>query len=210
MPHHTFLIEYCGNVRHNCVNKNSEVSMANQNICNDLKEHKRRILAKLPFSIDDFIIRELKRTDIDIYANWPDYPIKYEMFNTSLKNRPISERDNRWECYHQDNKTISLIVDHKKEKVIGKFSLTRINWEKMHVENVGIRIHPNWCNKGYGTKLLKSISDWCFDNGIEKIKFDVLSTNNRAIKSYRNAGYKIIGEFKCGDAMFYWMESRIK
>jgi RimJ/RimL family protein N-acetyltransferase len=72
------------------------------------------------------------------------------------------------------------------------------------------KIFSNWCNKGYGTKLLKSISDWCFDNGIEKIKFDVLSTNNRAIKSYRNAGYKIIGEFKCGDAMFYWMESRFK
>jgi len=169
-------------------------------------ENKKIMLLNLPFKVDDFIIRELNRQDIDIYANWPDYPSPYEMFNTSLKNEPFAERDKRWRNYCENNNILSLVVEHEQEKVVGKFSLGEIDWVEKQVNNIGIRMHPHWCNKGYGTKLLISISKWCFRNGIVKIKFDVLSTNYRAIKSYKKAGYKIIDEFSDNNAIFYWME----
>lgn len=182
--------------------------MINKEKQNNSKEYKKTFLTSLPFKVDEFTVRELNRKDIDIYVNWPEYPYPYKMFNTSLKYKPLSERDNRWEDYCTNNNTISLVVEHKEEEVVGKFSLTKIDWKEMCVNNMGIRIHPQWCSKGYGTRLLKGISDWCFNNGIVKIKFDVLSTNQRAVKSYKNVGYKIIDEFECRNAIFYWMELR--
>lgn len=181
--------------------------MTKQEPYNSLEEYKKRILTSLPFNVDIFTIRELNRQDIDLYVSWPDYPPPYEMFNTSLKNKPLTERDKRWESYCQNNNTLSLVVEYK-EEMIGKFSLLEIDWKKMSVNNMSIRLHPQWCNNGNGTKILKGISNWCFDNGIVKIKFDVLSTNQRAVKSYKNIGYKIIDKFEHGNATFYWMELR--
>lgn len=169
-------------------------------------DKREEMIKTLPFEINGFIVRELNRKDIDIYANWPDYPYPYEMFNTSLKKKPINERDKKWNDYLNNNTSVSLVVDSKEETVVGKFSLFSIDWEEMSVNNVGIRLHPDWCNKGNGAKILRGISKWCFNNGIARIKFDVLSTNKRAIKSYKNAGYKIVDKFYQGKDMFYWME----
>jgi hypothetical protein len=62
--------------------------MTKQEPYNSLEEYKKRILTSLPFNVDIFTIRELNRQDIGLYVSWPDYPPPYEMFNTSLKNRP--------------------------------------------------------------------------------------------------------------------------
>lgn len=170
--------------------------------------NKNKMQLELPFEIEEFVIRELEREDIELYANWPDYPTPYEMFNTSLKNKPTSERKKRWEEYRSNNNVITLVVDHKESKTIAKFSFMEIDWEEKSVKNVGIRLHPHWCNMGNGTKLLKGITNWCFNNGIQHIQFDVLSTNQRAIKSYQNAGYCIVDDFKNENGIFYWMESK--
>ncbi len=131
------------------------------------------------------------------------------MFNTSLKTKPISERDRRWDNYSSSNKDLSLVIDYKDEKVIGKYSFG-INWSQMIVTNMGIRLHPGWVDKGVGSKLLKAISDWCFNNRIKSIKFDVLSTNQRAINAYKKVGYEIIDQFTLDNALFYWMELKNK
>lgn len=170
------------------------------------KENKTKLLKNLPFEVGCFGIRELEREDIDVYANWPDYPLEYSMFNTSLKEKPLSERDKRWGQYCNSDNSVSLTIDYKDERVIGRFSLVEIDWEKEKVNNMSIRLHPQWCNSGNGAVILKVISRWCFNNGIKTIKFDVLSTNKRAIKSYKNAGFEIIDEFKRNDSVFYWME----
>jgi len=171
-------------------------------------DYKKKLLNELPLKVDGFTVRELKREDLDLYADWPEYPQPYDMFNTSLKDKPLVERDRRWEQYHQSNNSINLVVDYQEEKVVGKFGFYEIDWKEMCVNNVGIRMHPHWCDKGNGTLILKAISNWFFNNGIVKIKFDVLSTNQRAVKSYKNVGYIIIDEFKGENATFYWMELR--
>ncbi len=170
---------------------------------------KEIFLARLPFTTDGFNIRELRREDLDLYALWPDYPPPYDMFNTSLKTKPISERDRRWDNYSSSNKGLSLVMDHEDKKMIGKYSFG-INWSEMIVTNMGIRLHPEWCDKGVGSKLLKAVSDWCFSNGIKSIKFDVLSTNQRAVNAYKKVGYKITDQFTLDNALFYWMELKKK
>src|SRR5690554_4413400 len=130
---------------------------------------KKCLSKKLPIFVDNFKIRELERNDIDLYASWPDYSPPYDIFNTSLKTKPFSERDWRWKKYCSSNESLSLVIDHEKDKVIGKFSLFNIDWEEKIINNMGIRLHPEWCNKGIGSKLLKVISEWCFNNGISKI-----------------------------------------
>jgi len=172
------------------------------------EENKSKIQLALPFKIEEYVIRELEREDFDRYVNWPDYPSPYKMFNTSLKNKPTSEREKRWEEYCANNNSITLAVDYKESKMIAKFSLIEIDWEEKCVKNMGIRLHPHWCNMGNGTKLLKSITNWCFNNGIIRIQFDVLSTNQRAIKSYQKSGYCIVDEIEKENIIFYLMESR--
>lgn len=175
----------------------------------NIKIDKRMMLRNLPFEIDEFVIRELEREDFEHHVNWPEYPSPHEMFNSSLRNKPNSARRIRWEKYCADDKIISLVVDHEDSKTIGKFSFVGIDWENHVVENMGIRLHPHWCDKGNGTKILKGITDWCFSNGIKRIQFDVLSTNLRAIKSYKKAGYTIFNEIQREGATFYMMESKV-
>ncbi|WP_202711089.1 GNAT family N-acetyltransferase [Sporosalibacterium faouarense] len=113
----------------------------------------------------------------------------------------------RFRVFRNNRNNISLVVYYNEDKVIAKFSTVYIDWEKKHITNMGIRLHPDYCNKGYGTQQLKDISNWYFNQGIIKIQFDVLNTNNCAIKCYKNAGYKITGEFYHENDKFLWMES---
>lgn len=168
---------------------------------------KSYIVSELPIKDGHYTIRSLERMDLDTYSEWPDYPVHYKRFNTSLKELPYSERDKRWRHYHRDHETIELIVDHAGVDCIAKFTLKNVNWKKSSIGNVGIRLHPDYCDKGHGSTLLSLIRDWCFRLGILRIQFDVLKSNERAIQCYLNSDFKIITQPKSSTSFFCWMES---
>ncbi len=169
-------------------------------------QNKEIFLAALPIAFDDCFFRAMNRDDLDLRANWPSYPEYYEMFNASFKDKPLLERDLKWRKIKENTGLICLALENNTEKLLGVFYLAEINWNSMTVGNMTIRIHPDWCNIGIGTKALTALSNWCMAKGLKRIRLDVLSTNQRAIKSYLKSGFCITGEFIQDDDLFYWME----
>ena len=168
---------------------------------------KEKMILALPIIIDNFLIRENKREDIDNYANWPMYEGYNSMFNSSVKGKTKYERDIRWNTYKKSMNAVSLVVDNNEEKTIGKFVLVDIDWEKKKVGNMSIRMHPYYCAKGIGTLLLNEILNYCFRLGLNEINLDVLGTNIGAIMSYEKCGFEVLEERIVSRDMFLFMRA---
>ncbi len=81
-----------------------------------------------------------------------------------------------------------FLIDNK---VIGYINLAEKDTEVF----VGIGVHPEFCNKGYGKEILReavSISAELYPHKI--LCLEVRSWNKRAIKCYQSAGFTIDGE----------------
>lgn len=154
--------------------------------------NKETLYSQLPLKINEFIIRKRTRKDIDLRCNWPSYPEPFKLFNSSLRNCSQVERDQRFSYYENSKNLIVLSVDHPKQKLMGIYSLNDIQWDKMVINNMGIRIHPEWCNFGYGSKKLTSITNWCFNNNFKRIRLDVAENNMRAINAYKKSKFKVV------------------
>jgi RimJ/RimL family protein N-acetyltransferase len=153
------------------------------------------LVRMLPMERKELIIRTWSRRDIDILASWPGYPFPYEVFNNNLGLLSPQERDEYFQVREDNPDRITLVVDHKSQPVIGYCGLVEIDWKHKMIGNMGYRIHPAWCGKGIGTRVMQCITEWCFGCGIQNIKFDVAASNLRAVRCYKKAGYIKTGEF---------------
>jgi len=87
------------------------------------------------------------------------------------------------------------IIDNVTNELLGNcgfFNLNHIN----QTAEAGIVIgNKNYLGKGYGTEALTLLLDYGFKAlNLHNIKLDVYSFNERAMKSYEKAGFKIIGK----------------
>jgi RimJ/RimL family protein N-acetyltransferase len=139
------------------------------------------------------VIRAWTRDDLDILAAWPKYPFPYEGFEFSFVSLKPAERDALFAERNEKPDTIYLIFDHADKPGIGYLSLTRINWAGGRVGNFGIRIHPEWVDRGIGTSVLRAICLMCLDFGITSIGVDVAASNSRAVHFYENVGFSTVG-----------------
>lgn len=171
---------------------------------------KNKIVMKLPISYENYTLREIKRSDFDLYAKWPKYPEPYESYNTVFEETSDEERDERFEKYSNQNESIMFSIDYMGKEMIGKFSFLAYDEENKSINNMSIRLHPDWCDAGHGTKLLSYISELAASADIESISFDVNSNNKRALKSYTKAGFSIAGEHELKEQLYYWMKKDIK
>lgn len=89
------------------------------------------------------------------------------------------------------------IEDMKTKKYIGGCGLENVNW-LARTAVVGIMIgDKNYWGKGYGTDAMKVLLKFIFENmNINKVKLNVFSFNERAIKSYKKCGFKVEGILK--------------
>jgi len=80
------------------------------------------------------------------------------------------------------------------EKYIGGCGLNSIDW-KNSVAVVGIFIgDKKYWGKGYGTDAMKVLIKFVFEQmNIHKVKLNVYSFNERAIRSYEKCGFKVEG-----------------
>lgn len=62
-----------------------------------------------------------------------------------------------------------------------------------HTASLGIAIRKNHRNKGLGTKMINTSVKWCRDSGITKLNLEVFSSNENAIRLYRNLGFVVEG-----------------
>lgn len=153
------------------------------------------MLASLPRRNGDLCIRALTRQDLDAVAAWPSYPAGYEPFNLRFAGMTVTQLDDLFRTRLADPARITLVADHEQQSCIGYLGLVEIDWPRCRIGNMGYRIHPDWCDRGIGTRVMRLAAGWCFACGIETLRLDVAGANDRAIRCYEKAGFQRAGEF---------------
>lgn len=156
---------------------------------------KESLLRSLPVCSGDLTLRGWTRDDVDLLAEWPSYPPAYEAFNMSVRGKPASERDAYYASRGTDPDKMILVLDRIAQRAIGYISLSGINWETREMQTMGVRIHPDWCDKQIGTHAMLLVGDWGLRAGLECLRLDVAGPNLRAIRCYEKAHFSIAGEF---------------
>jgi RimJ/RimL family protein N-acetyltransferase len=65
-----------------------------------------------------------------------------------------------------------------------------------HIGEIGISIHPNYWNKGFGTRLLKTAVRKAKEEGFLRLEIETLASNKAMIRIAEKAGFKIEGVMK--------------
>lgn len=151
---------------------------------------KAQVLRTMPWTLGFFTARNWTREDIDIRAEWPDYPVNYEAFNSTIRTQDADERACRFREWDADENQLNLSVDFAQEKNVGHFRLWEIDWDRMIVGGMGVRLHPHYCDRGYGTFLVRSITSRLSGLGFTAFSLDVSQGNPRAFSAYRKVGFR--------------------
>lgn len=79
-------------------------------------------------------------------------------------------------------------------QLLGGCGVNAVDWKNSHA-TLGIFIgEDEFLGKGYGTDAFKILIRFVFDEmNINKVKLDVYSFNERAVKSYEKCGFKVDG-----------------
>ena len=67
------------------------------------------MLDSLPTHVEDFTIRSRRRDDLDLTAEWPDYPADYGAFNASYAQMTVEQKDKLLCLYDSDEVSHGLI-----------------------------------------------------------------------------------------------------
>ncbi len=144
-------------------------------------------------------LREYRREDIQLaqaYIN--DYEVK-RLLNPGIPYPYTYEDEMKWfESNSASKDNYSFAIETLEEsKYIGGCGVNKIDW-KNSVAMVGIFIgDKNYWGKGYGTDAMKVLVSFIFDQlNIHKVKLQVFSFNQRAIRSYEKCGFKTEGTLR--------------
>ncbi|MEI6150381.1 MAG: GNAT family N-acetyltransferase [bacterium] len=171
-----------------------------------MKIEKNGLLQSLPLAAGDLRIRRWTRQDVDRRAAWPKYPKPYAAFNGTLHRLSPSERDEYFKIRDEDVDRITLAVEHITAATIGHVVLKDIDWARVIVGNMGVRVHPCWCDRGIGTTMLAAVVGWLADHGVTRIALDVAAANARALRCYGKVGFVQSKGFDRDGVPFVWME----
>ncbi len=167
---------------------------------------KDKLLSSLPLCESSLTLRPSCREDIDRCADWPPYPPPYSYFNSDLAFLSESARNASFAERNQDPTRVSITVDHDTQPVIGFVVLHDIDWSMGAIGNMGLRIHPLWCDKGIGTAVMNIIAINLTRIGAVRFRFDVQEENSRAIRCYEKVGFTRMERFDRYGIPFLWME----
>lgn len=80
-------------------------------------------------------------------------------------------------------------------KVVGQCSIGLVKRYQRyrHRAEVAFILLEQYCNIGIGGKMMEECLKWCHENYITQVELDVVSSNEKAIKMYKNFGFKITG-----------------
>jgi len=140
-------------------------------------------------------VRRCTRDDYRLLAAWPPYPPRYECFRFSFADLPPAERDRVFEERDRRDDRFQLAVDLRENVAVAYVNFQKVDWNAGTMENMGIRVHPSFCNRGIGTAMLIMIRDWWFEQGMKSLRLDVAGPNTRAQRCYEKVGFVRTGEF---------------
>jgi RimJ/RimL family protein N-acetyltransferase len=100
-----------------------------------------------------------------------------------------------WLLLHgDDSKTLWWTIEHcEDQRIIGALSLREIS--KPVSARLGIRIAPDYVDRGYGSEVLRAFMPYFFHTmGFHRMLLDVAATNTRAVHVYEKLGFRHCGK----------------
>jgi RimJ/RimL family protein N-acetyltransferase len=137
------------------------------------------------------LLRGLRREDMEHYRRWLDNPQATHFMESGW--RPANERDleDIYEQSTESNDTAAfVVVGRKSGKPVGCCGLYAIQWICRRADFRILIGEPSAWDKGLGSEAARLTVAYGFDKlNLETIYLGVNTENERAIKSYENAGF---------------------
>ena len=144
-------------------------------------------------------LREYKKEDIVPAQNYINNPEVKRLLNPGIPFPTTLADEEKWiESLSATKDVYSFAIETLEDnKYIGGCGINSIDW-KNSVAVVGIFIgDKQYWGKGYGTDSMKTLIKFIFEQmNVNKIRLNVFSFNERAIKSYKKCGFKIEGTLR--------------
>ena len=148
--------------------------------------------AGLPIREGRILLRPMFRQDVDTMAGWPYHLDPFYSRGAKLP-AGISGRDRWWRANNREPFSILLAAEDKNGRLIGRVSITRVD-ESAKEGVMGIRIHPEYENLGFGTDLLRAFMQyWFVHRDMDVLTFDANYLNKRAASCYQKVGVPTVG-----------------
>ena len=141
------------------------------------------------------VVRKAVPEDLPALAAWPDYPAPYREFSLSMDKARSTDGPCWWERIDWPDRCHYSVVDPEGAGIVGVLALVRIDWSVPAAGNMGVRIHPDFCDRGYGSETLGALLEAALDAGMRSIRLDVSPVNPRAIRCYHKCGMRKVDEF---------------
>ena len=138
-------------------------------------------------------------TDAGLFARWMRDSEFVRLMDTDPPRLMSIEKHKEWlekELLDEQrsDELFFMIQTLKGEKTIGLIGLDGIRW--VHGEawiGIGLGEREHW-GKGYGTDAMQVIQRYAFDElNLHRLSLTVFAYNQRAIRSYEKAGFKVEG-----------------
>ena len=147
---------------------------------------------------DKVALGPLRRDLVPLYLKWiNDFEVMRHMVATT---RPMSlEAEEDWYAHASkaENQASFTIYEKARLRPIGNVSLGKVNYAHRTAE-FGIMIgnKRSW-GKGYGTEVTRLMLEYGFTClGLHNIFLWVFATNERGIRAYHRAGFRVAGRLR--------------
>ena len=146
-------------------------------------------------------LREYSRDDLEKAREFVNDPEIKKYLTPGIPFPLRKEDEEKW--YEElnplgDGTYVFAIEKIDNKEYIGGCGINKVDW-KNSIAEVGIFLGKPYWNKGYGTDALKTLINFIFNEmNINKVKLEVFSFNERAIRSYKKIGFKKEGIFRNG------------
>lgn len=131
------------------------------------------------------------------------YENEYAIYN--FPSWDIVKKQN-WAVANEEKRKNEFLAVYEEDEYIGFVRFVKNNDFYL----VGLGLKPSYCGKGYGNLLMDLIKSYAEKKKIKKLRLEVRSFNNRAIRCYEKSGFSIIEKVNkdtpIGNSDFYVME----
>lgn len=146
---------------------------------------------------DELAVRDLTDEDALLLVKWLSNPTILEYYEG--RDRPHDLQHIHKHYYENRNNITQCIIEYNGKEIgyIQFYPISEEEREKYGYENTKEMIfgmdqfigEADYWNKGIGTKLVKSTTEYLISKGIKKIVMDPQAWNRRALRTYEKCGF---------------------
>ena len=165
-----------------------------------MDSYKQRLMGALPLDDGKLTVRSCTRHDMEVLSRWPCYPWPYDVFRFSFAGLGTSQLDEFFEQRASDFRRVTVVADEGSIPCVGYVALLQIDWEQGVVGDMSLRVSPDFCGRGIGSRVIQLVGRWCLQGGLNTLRLSVAASNVRAVRCYEKAGFVRREEFWQPDA----------